>query len=62
MQIQANKQLKIKMIEKGISEETLSKAFFDFRQRICAGALKWALVLGGIGFGLQDPRVTNLAH
>ena len=56
MQIQANKQLKIKMIEKGISEETLIKLFSTSGKESAQSALKWALVLGGIGFGLAGSQ------
>jgi hypothetical protein len=56
MQIQANKQLKIKMIEKGISEETLIKLFSVSGKESAHGALKWALLLGGVGFGLAGSQ------
>jgi hypothetical protein len=56
MQIQANKQLKIKMIEKGISEETLIKLFSVSGKESAQGALKWALLLGGVGVGLAGSQ------
>ena len=56
MQIQANKQLKIKMIEKGISEETLIKLFSVSGKESAQGALKWALLLVGVGFGLAGSQ------
>jgi hypothetical protein len=50
--IQASKQLKIKMIERGISEETLVQLFKTSTNETVFGALKWALVLVGLGAGL----------
>ena len=50
--IQANKQLKIKMIERGISEENLVQLFKTSTNETVFGALKWALVLVGLGAGL----------
>jgi hypothetical protein len=50
--LQANKQLKIKMIERGISEENLVQLFKTSTNETVFGALKWALVLVGLGAGL----------
>jgi hypothetical protein len=50
--IQANKQLKIKLIERGISEENLVQLFKTSTIESVFGALKWALVLIGLGAGL----------
>ena len=55
--INANKQLKIKMIDRGISEETLIAVFNGSRTDSLFSALKWALVLAGIGFGLAVSQI-----
>ena len=56
MQIQANKQLKMKMIEKGISEETLIKLFSVSGKESAQSALKWAILLTGVGLGLAGAQ------
>ena len=50
--IQASKQIKLKLIERGISEENLVQLFKASSGDTIFGALKWALVLSGVGVGL----------
>ncbi|WP_315821601.1 DUF6249 domain-containing protein [Paraflavitalea speifideaquila] len=51
IRINANKALKIRMIEKGLPEETLKQLFTFSRTEPMFGALKWGLVLAGTGAG-----------